>query len=143
MLLLQGVKQRSGRVALPVQRIQPIDQMLQQHIHIRFISNAQVHTSTGEPKADTLPGIERQLPQLLMRHRVDVFPEHPETRVRATEMEVLNIGNVATTLTLDCLKVLICFEEAVRLTVGKPLLTRVRDRLAVQDDDRVSILREL
>lgn len=107
MQLLQAVEEDAGRIALSIECIQLVDQVFEQQVHILVIAYAQVDISPGGLKRDALPGVKRELQQLLMRHRIDMLAEHPEARVRAAEVEVLHLGKVAATSAFDRLKVLV------------------------------------
>lgn len=80
-----------------------------------------------------------------MRHRIDVLSEQPESRVRSAKMEADDLRDVTTGIAPDRLEVVVGLQIPVKPgQIGWiPLLTVVRHRLAVQDQDTVSVLREL
>ena len=113
--------------------------MQDEKVHLVPVAYDQVDVTAGQLQRNALPGIKRQLFYLVLRKRIDMLPQHPESWVYAAKNEVGDLINVATTEGVSVDEVLVCFdgwiyEDGLAVEIG------ARNWLSLDDPKILAVL---
>ena len=114
-LALHGVQQLIRRASIPIDRPEIVYQKLQQQIHVLVLRYHQINVPVLQRQRNTLPAVKGLVLQLVTCHGIEVLAEHPEARVRCSEVNGFDVVDAARGTGEHGLEVLVC----VHLLVGE------------------------